>query len=80
MKDAFFGSRFSVALFGRAFRSRFSLALFGRAFRSRFSVALLRNLADLEIHFGREKPEHVNAPIMSSEIYYGSTIEPEIYI
>ena len=51
-----------------------------RAFRSRFSVALLRNLADLEIHFGREKPEHVNAPIMSSEIYYGSTIEPEIYI
>jgi len=33
-------------------------------FGSRFSGALLCNLADFatEIHFGREKPEHVNAP------------------
>ena len=34
-------------------------------FGLRFSVASLGNLADFatEIHFGREKPEHANAPI-----------------
>jgi len=34
-------------------------------FGPRFSVTLLRNLADFatELHFGREKPEHANAPI-----------------
>jgi len=33
-------------------------------FESRFSVVLLRNLADFasEIHFGRENPQHANAP------------------
>ena len=33
-------------------------------FESRFSVAVLCNSADFatEIHFGREKPEHANAP------------------
>jgi len=33
-------------------------------FGSRFLVVLLRNLADFmtENHFGREKPERVNAP------------------
>jgi len=35
-------------------------------FGSRFSIALLRNVGDFatEIHFGREKPEHVNAPVV----------------
>jgi len=33
-------------------------------FGSPFSVALLHNLADFvsQIHYGREKPEHANAP------------------
>jgi len=31
-------------------------------FESRFSVTLLNSLADLEIDFDREKPEHANAP------------------
>ena len=46
------------------FRSRITTRKWKMLFGSRFSVALLRNLADLvtEIHFGREKPEHANAP------------------
>jgi len=58
--NAYFRSRNSV----RVLRSQIATERERCFFGSRFSVALLHNLAYFatEIHFGREKPEHTNAP------------------
>ena len=45
-------------------------------------VALLRNLADFatEIHFGREKPKHANAPNMITVVHETETFNGYVTI
>ena len=64
--NAYFRSRNSV----RVLQSRTATESESCFFGSRFSVALLHNFADFgaKIHFGREKPEHTNAPNMTRQM------------